>query len=468
MLLFYCQSDVFLLPLPISAEDSSEIQFGPVVKSTPTIFVQVLDVTAHPEELLEQLFKFSIGIAAMLFLVICSFAVVMSWCERRVSEKSFTQRLYDGTWTIVEMLIGQAYATPVTLAGRTLATMTLIGILFWLQLWQGEMKTDLTGYDTSRVAYTFDDLIRLNRTPILNSFDPSTHLVTNEAIMRPNSTIGKIWARAEIITPDHPFVASYNDWESGNYLANIPPQKEARRYAAITSMDVYSFLIEAVCFFTPKYEYLMGKEMILENLLSPWYNLHLSNGYKQILDPRFVTIREMGLMKYFLKQVVDSIPRQMKEFFPMAERMTNRKFLTINDYLQRKYDEDPPAGYLRMRQMRNTFRLMSACSFLAVIVLLLERAGMMRQFVAATTQRYKNRLTSLVAVVKTKQLFVQRAKKRMILIRRNKVADAGAMTAKMERNVIQLPSLDTASPKSNKSIRLTTRRMSAVSFESQV
>lgn len=421
-----------MIPMPLTAEGAEVSNYGPMMKSTPTIFIQVLNVNPYSEEILNQLFRFSAEIFITLMAAIYCFARVLSKTEGGMDKQgSKAVTLYEGIWGMIEMLINQTQISPVSSAGRVLVFMTSLGVFFWSQIWVGEMKTDLTGYDISPVASSFDDLLHMQKAYIMASTDPCERLVEDQAISYPDSTLGQIWSKATIFRPQNGSQTSGPNFDPTEVKKWIPKKDLAIHMTFITSEALFRFLDTVMCVWTP-YQYMIGREKILENPQSPWYSKTLSQEYRRILDHRYTRMRESGLFEVFLQKIIDMIPQMVRQTVgPDVDLRCT--FTTISQVIKKENDKIPLSVYLRMTQMHRTFALLAISLAAISTVLMLEMMGVF----AAVSSRYRVLDRKIhVRGIWLRLVFKRKAQKALLVIRTWKFLTKERETMRRKRRVI--------------------------------
>ena len=169
------EGDVILLPLPALPIAEGVIEVSPALMSSGTAIVTVPRVRDDGEdEILNQLFHFKTEIVILLVVAVYCFAQIISMSEDQInSATKRIEKFFEGVWKMFETMLLQANLDPVSLAGKVLFLLTTIGIMFWYILWENEMKSDMSTYDTSEIVKDIDDLINSNLCIKLSQSDPS-------------------------------------------------------------------------------------------------------------------------------------------------------------------------------------------------------------------------------------------------------------------------------------------------------
>jgi hypothetical protein len=181
-------SDVLLLPNPRSP-DTDVVEFGLPMTSSPVVMISTLDIKQYPDQILTQLFRFSMDIVILLLITMYVFARVLRRTEKSHDSVS---GVLDGIWHIVQMMLNQVHVEPVTHAGRILCVITVIGVFFWLQIWQNQMKMEMVAFDTSSVVQTIEEAVETNKTLAMTRTEAAYLEVEQRAKDYPWSPLGQL------------------------------------------------------------------------------------------------------------------------------------------------------------------------------------------------------------------------------------------------------------------------------------
>ena len=370
------ETDLFVIPMPVSKEGDEVARFGPVLTAYGVIHVTAMFVKKFDTEILSQLFRFSIGTFCVLLLACLCFACVFSISGSRALDAGRETRRkrtntqpteatgqsvswYQGAWAFAEMLLNQTQVSPETLSQRQLVFLTSLGIFFWLQVWLNEMKTDLIGFDSSSVPQTFADVERLNRTAVLMHTDPAYKMVKEEADHAPDSLIGRLFKGAWHLSAE--YTSQRLDFVK-------PPQDVYETHVFMTSDFVFSFMSGFVCVTT--YDILIGSEVLVESLQAPWYNQWLSRDTRATLDRIFTRVREAALLPRFMTKASDATP---------TEETLHCTYPSLESYIDMKMNAGTDSSIVvTMSHTYTTFRLLSCCCLAACLLLWMESRGVVR------------------------------------------------------------------------------------------
>ena len=249
-----------------------------------------------PDKILTQLFRFSLNMLFLLLLLIYMFAQILSRSESKHSSETQASAWYSG-WLMLQMLLNQAKALPVSVAGRLLVVVTAIGVLFWLQVWQSQLKTEMVAYDTSRVVRSLADALRSHKTAAMTRTEASSTVIERLAQDQPQSVIGRLYKEA--VFNRHP-TSDRN--AMARLLASMTPSSVAK-HIIIVSKRLLSYLQASVCGFLNsakhEYDFLVGSEVLVDIFTGPWFSHYLSDWYRSVLRKKLLRIRESGLGIHF-------------------------------------------------------------------------------------------------------------------------------------------------------------------------
>jgi hypothetical protein len=178
-------SDVLLVPMPRSP-DTEIVEFGVPMDSSPVVMTSGLDIRQYSNQILTQLFRFSIDIMLLLLFTMIVFACLLKYCER---EHGTVTSEFD---SILHMMLNQVQVAPATSAGRVLVVMTMIGVYFWLLICQNQMKMEMVAFDTSSVVQTIEEAVEANKTLAMTRTEAAYLEVEQRAKDYPWSPLGQL------------------------------------------------------------------------------------------------------------------------------------------------------------------------------------------------------------------------------------------------------------------------------------
>lgn len=367
------ESDALLLTLPMSPEADVAV-LGPPTSSSPSIIVSVTTVREFPDMILDQLFRFSADIVILLLTAITCFALVLRYSvnsrpsvvgvsAQQTEKKRVPLSLFLSAWYMIVIMLKQGQEAPNSrIATRVLLILTAIGVFFWFQVWENQMKTEMFLLDASQTVQSVDDALRMNRTAVLYSTDPSQRLLQHIAHQDPGSQIAALFRKSRIV--------SYSSQEDQQEIRKTLRNPDTmRQLVVIVNSFVFHVIEEMVCMMGP-YEYLIGGDKIGDQLMGPWYNRLLGHGQRRPLDRRYVRIRESGMHAWFFDQIAVAAQTIRKESVQDFRACVYR---SLNSYLEKVGQQKPPLDSVDVAAIADVFRLLLACLSVAAVVLLLEQ-----------------------------------------------------------------------------------------------
>lgn len=380
------QSDVLLIPTERSPE-TEVVEFGEILTTVPVVMMSLLDVREYPDHVLTQLFRFSIDIVILLFITMYVFGRVLSKSEgARQHELANQERqgVLDGIWHLIQMMLNQAKVSPETTAGRILVVLTAIAVLFWLQIWQNQMKTEMVAYDTSRVIESLDEALARNKTLCMTKTEAATQYVEQTAKQDPHSSLARLWSRAIFNTKPT------SDADTTDFLLSHVTPKNMASVVLVISHRLLSYLEDITCIAVRSkqdyvYNFLIGREIIVDVPTGAWFSRFLSPLYKRILHRKLLKVREGGWAVHMAKHT-DVMVREMIAKITKPEQCMYR---SLDQFLSTI--EQPSRGAAAVESLYDVFVLLCAALMAAFVVLMLEKAGVIQ----ATSVKYLSRITEV-------------------------------------------------------------------------
>ena len=373
------KGDAFLLPLPVLPIADGIIEVGPALISSGTAIVTVPYARDDGEdEIVNQLFHFKTEIVILLVVAVYCFALIMSKTESQINSATKpTAKFFEGLWKMVEVMMQHDNFDPSSLAGKLLFLLTTIGVMFWYILWENEMKSDMSTYDTSGIVQDIDDLVRSNLTIRMSSQDPSENLLASKARMDPQSKIAKLYRK---------IIFGNGDSMTGNDGQDVQQRMMSqmelakpdniKKMAFISTILILELFRSMVCLGVQEVSFLVITESYFDTPFCPWLNPRYPKEWKDILHRKFVIIREAGLAQYTWNEISkDSMEIEMLKEVKrnMPEKNATRQCIFFN--LASYVDSLEHSDFidLAVRHFKKAFRLLAGCCAVAIGVLILER-----------------------------------------------------------------------------------------------
>ena len=378
--LYRNESDISAFPLPYCVEKGA-CQFGEVSAGMPTVMLSLLTVKEYPDLILNQLFRFTTEVVITLLLAIYLFGRILNRSEGKVSRRPTARSILECMWKMVEMLLNQTQVSPVSLAGRILTLMTAIGVMFWMQIWLNEMKTEMVAYDTSEVVETLDDAIRLNKTGYFELTLPSIPTLVDYARRHSDTKIGYICKQGLIHN------ANAKEADGSRIQGQVSIDLERFRSYVMFGSKVFMEQVKAMyCMSLGGGEILSVPIDVIEMLFGPWYSIHISKQLKKKLDELYVMLRENG----FVAAALQKLQRKSNE---MSKSLTggddspnpgNCYYTSLKKKIE-EISSGRTKGPIGIKQMSDVFELLFFATISSFAVLWIERSG----YIEAVSQKYE-------------------------------------------------------------------------------
>ena len=388
------EGDVFLLPMPVSPIAEGVIEVGPALMSSGTAIVTVPQVRDDGEdEILNQLFHFKTEIVILLVVAVYCFAQIISMSEDQINSATKPiEKFLEGLWKVSEIMLLQANLDPVSVAGKALFLLTMIGVMFWYILWGNEMKSDMSTYDTSGIVKDIDDLIKSNLSIKLSKEDPSESLMAAKARMDPESKVAKLYGKVNFIMggdKDSSYRKNVEEFTM-DQMEMVKPDN-LKKSAYISTREILQLFRSIACLAVQEVSFLIITELDFDTPFSPWLNPRYPKEWKDMLYRKFVTIREGGLVHYIWNEIskdsmeVDML-KEMKRNMPEKNATRQCIFFNVASYMDSLEHSD--FTQLAVRHFKGAFILLCGCCTVALLVLILEKCAT----IASAAKKYRNKL----------------------------------------------------------------------------
>ena len=353
-------SDAMLIPSERSPE-AGVVEFGEVLTTSPVVMVFPLTVSPYPDTILTQLFRFSTDIVCLLLIMTFVFALVLKKSE---GVRSSAFGIWSGMWHMMQMMLNQVQVSPVTISGRLLVLWTMMGVFFWLLTWQNQMTMEMIAFDTSKVIRTVSEADFTNKTPVMTRTEASTMQVEEKAAHDPDSTLGRLMTRAEF----------NNEPVDPATVANGLTQSVLNKHVLVVSTRLLSYMEASYCAAfknqNPKFDFLLGKEAIVDIFVGPWFNPSLNARSKNMLRKKSTKIRDHGLGIH-INDFVDREVRAMTEILLVGQDF-GCLHRSVEAFIDKEFDHQ--FSVMTLDKMSDVFLLLSCAVLGSMFVLLLEKS----------------------------------------------------------------------------------------------
>ena len=370
-------SDACLIPNERSPY-ADVVEFGEVSDTSPVVLISPLNVKPYPNQILTQLFRFSMDIAFLLLITMYTFARVLKKSEGAAAASG--QRVLDGMWQMILMMLNQAQVSPVTIAGRILVILTGIGVFFWLQIWQNSMQIEMVAYDRSAVIRTLEEAVMANKTAVMTRTEAATMQVEEKAAQDPDSHLAHLLRRAMFNNADE---FRGDDPRGFDFIRRLTP-KILNQYVFILSTRIMGCAEGTICALlknvNPTFDMIVGDEIIVDVFQGQWINPVLNPQYKELLRKKGTKIREHGFGQRLTQLVGHEIRQLVKQSY--VDQDIDCFYRSLEAFIGRKFDMKRDAMVLH--DLDDVFRLLLCATLVSLLTLLLEKSGL----IEAVSKKY--------------------------------------------------------------------------------
>ena len=230
-------------------------------------------------------------------------------------------------------------------------------------------------FDTSKVIRTLEEADYRNKTAAMTRTESATMQVEEKAAHHPDSALGRLCKRA-----------LFNNEPIGPAdVANGMTQSVLDKHVLIVSSRLLSYMEGSYCAAfknqDPKFDFLLGKEAIVEIFVGPWFNPSLNPRYKNMLRKKSNKIRDHGLGIYF-NEFVDKEVRGITKILLVGQDL-DCLYGSVEAFIDRKFDHE--FSVMTLDRCSDVFQLLCFATLSSMSVLLLEKSGL----IEAVSKKYR-------------------------------------------------------------------------------